>query len=97
MTTNDVIKKNINIGVKPNVTFILPYLGEYSKVIDVIENINRIFINLEKTFVIIDAVPAVGLGNLKLSTSLFFKLSFFLIFSEESEQIIDNLFANYKM
>ena len=54
MTTNDVIKKNINIGVKPNVTFILPYLGEYSKVIDVIENINRIFINLEKTFVIID-------------------------------------------
>ena len=41
MTTNDVIKKNINIGVKPNVTFILPYLGEYSKVIDVIENINN--------------------------------------------------------
>ena len=56
MTTSSgkILHKNINLNNKVSTTFILPYLGEYSKVIDLIENINSIFLNLEKTIIIID-------------------------------------------
>jgi GT2 family glycosyltransferase len=54
ITSGSVIKRNINLQSKAETSFIIPYLGEYSKVMDLVENINQIFLNLQKTIILID-------------------------------------------
>jgi len=79
MTTNDIIKSKVSRIVKENITFIIPYLGEYNLLLDLLENINKLFVHLEKQIIIIDD----GSKNKDFYKSLV-KLNKFLIIRHES-------------